>query len=56
MQCLGLQEKVITKTLETFSKETPKWNILISQSFLPNELKEGYLVIVRKIAEVLLGK
>ena len=46
MQISGLNEKVIENIFKKFIKVVPKWNALIDESFLPDDLKERYKEIV----------
>jgi serine/threonine-protein kinase HipA len=50
----GLSEKVIENIFKKFIKIVPKWNALIDESFLPDDLKERYKEIVAKnIAKII---
>ena len=46
MQASGLQEKVINNIFAKFTKAKDKWFEFIEQSFLPDEMKEAFKVII----------
>ena len=46
MQASGLEEKVITNIFAKFAKAKDKWFEFIDQSFLPDEMKEAFKVII----------
>ncbi len=46
MRSSGLSEKVIENIFKKFIKIVPKWNALIDESFLPDDLKIRYKEIV----------
>ena len=46
MQALGLEEKVINNIFAKFAKAKDRWFEFIDQSFLPDEMKEAFKVII----------
>lgn len=46
MQASGLEEKVINNIFVKFAKAKEKWFAFIDQSFLPDEMKEGFKEII----------
>lgn len=46
MQASGLEEKVINNIFAKFAKAKDKWFAFIDQSFLPDEMKEVFKVII----------
>ena len=46
MQASGLEEKVINNIFAKFAKVKDKWFEFIDQSFLPDEMKEAFKVII----------
>ena len=46
MQASGLEEKVINNIFAKFTKAKNKWFEFIDQSFLPDEMKEAFKVII----------
>ena len=46
MQASGLEEKVINNIFAKFVKAKEKWFDFIGQSFLPDEMKEAFKVII----------
>ena len=46
MQALGLEDKVINNIFAKFAKAQEKWLAFIDQSFLPDEMKEAFKVII----------
>lgn len=44
---MGIDEKAINQMLSVFQKAMPKWEALINESFLSEELKAQYLELVR---------
>ena len=46
MQASGLEEKVIGNIFNKFAKAKDKWFEFINLSFLPNEMKEAFKVII----------
>lgn len=50
---LGLNEKIVTQTLDHFREVIPNWRDLVETSFLPKMLKEKYWAVVHKRRAVL---
>ena len=46
MQASGLEEKVINNIFAKFAKAKDKWFEFINLSFLPDEMKEAFKVII----------
>ena len=46
MQASGLEEKVINNIFAKFAKVKDKWFAFIDLSFLPDEMKEAFKVII----------
>ena len=46
MQASGLEEKVINNIFAKFAKAKDRWFAFIDLSFLPNEMKEAFKVII----------
>ena len=46
MQASGLEEKVINNIFAKFAKAKDKWFEFIDLSFLPDEMKEAFKVII----------
>ena len=46
MQASGLEEKVIKNIFTKFAKAKDRWFAFIDQSFLPDEMKEAFKVII----------
>ena len=44
----GLEQKVIENIFAKFQKTIPKWDLLIDNSFLSNEMKENYKNLIQK--------
>lgn len=53
MKGAGLNDKVIQNIFKKYIKLLPKWNDLITQSFLPEEMKQRYKEMVLKKAKQL---
>jgi len=52
----GLEKKVIENIFSKFQKTIPKWDILIDNSFLSNEMKGKYKILIQKRKERILLK
>jgi serine/threonine-protein kinase HipA len=50
---LQLNEKTIATILEQLNKATPKWKELLEISFLSNEMKEKYLILLETRIEMI---
>ncbi|GAA3973765.1 HipA domain-containing protein [Hymenobacter antarcticus] len=49
----GVDEKVMTGLFAKFTRARPAWDKLLAESFLPPELKDGYLALLqRKFAQL----
>ena len=46
MQASGMEEKVINNIFAKFAKVKDRWFEFIDQSFLPDEMKEAFKVII----------
>ena len=46
MQASGLEDKVIENIFDKFAKAKEKWFEFIDLSFLPDEMKEAFKVII----------
>ncbi|MBO5677469.1 MAG: HipA domain-containing protein [Bacteroidaceae bacterium] len=46
MQALGLEDKVINNIFAKFAKARAKWFEFIDQSFLPDEMKEAFKIMI----------
>ena len=46
MQASGLEEKVINNIFAKFTKAKDKWFEFIDLSFLPNEMKEAFKIMI----------
>ena len=46
MQASGLEEKVINNIFAKFAKVKDRWFVFIDRSFLPDEMKESFKVII----------
>ena len=46
MQASGVEDKVINNIFTKFAKAQEKWFAFIDQSFLPDEMKEAFKVII----------
>ena len=46
MQASGLENKVIENIFNKFAKAKEKWFEFIDLSFLPNEMKEAFKIII----------
>ena len=53
MQASGLEEKVINNIFAKFTKAKDKWFEFIDQSFLPDEMKEAFKVIIAEKLNIL---
>ena len=53
MQASGLEEKVINNILAKFTKVKDKWFAFIDLSFLPDEMKESFKVIISEKLNIL---
>ena len=53
MQASGLEEKVINNIFTKFTKAKDKWFEFIDLSFLPNEMKETFKVIIAEKLNIL---
>ncbi len=54
MTSCGIDNKVIENIFNKFAKALPKWEEMISISFLPDDLKEEYILLLRaKIARLM---
>ena len=49
----GVDDKVMTGLFSRFDRVRPAWEKLLAESFLPAELKEGYLALLRRKFEQL---
>ena len=46
MQASGLEEKIINNIFAKFTKAKEKWFAFIELSFLPNEMKEAFKIMI----------
>jgi len=46
MQASGMEEKVVNNIFAKFAKAKDRWFEFIDQSFLPDEMKEAFKVII----------
>ena len=46
IEASGLEEKVINNIFVKFAKAKDRWFEFIDQSFLPNEMKEAFKIII----------
>ena len=49
----GVDDKVMTGLFTKFTRVRPAWEKLLAESFLPSELKDGYLALLRRKFEQL---
>ncbi len=53
--CLGLNRKIISSVLEDLNAAVPVWDRLIGVSFLPDEIKKEYKLLLQSRREMLSG-
>ncbi len=53
MQASGLEEKVIKNIIAKFTKVKDRWFEFINQSFLPDEMKEVFKVVIAEKLNIL---
>ena len=53
MQASGLEEKVVKNIFDKFAKVKDRWFEFIDQSFLPDEMKESFKVIISEKLNIL---